>query len=119
LKFKTLKLLLEDCKVQKNDDRCIYAILGKIGSAYSSAYSIFVSTFHSTKEALWVAYKPPTLEVFYDYLIREQDKLLHFGVINNLGTSNKALMAQEKDKYKHHKKQNPQNNKQNKGFRPS
>jgi hypothetical protein len=52
-------------------------------------------------------------------LIREQDKLLHLGVINTVGTSNKALVAQQKDKSKHPKKQHPHNNKQNKGPKPS
>jgi hypothetical protein len=72
------------------DDQCIYVILANIGSAYS----IFVSTFHSTREALGVTYKPPSLESFCDSLIREQDKLLHLGVINTAGTSNKSLVAQ-------------------------
>jgi hypothetical protein len=89
-KFKTLRLLLEDCKIEKKDDQCIYVILAKLGSAYF----VFVSTFHSTREALGVAYKPPSLEYFCDSLIREKDKLLHLGVISIVGTSNKALVAQ-------------------------
>jgi hypothetical protein len=72
------------------DDQCIYVILAKLGSAYS----IFVSTFHSTREALGDSYTPPSLESFCDSLIREKDKLLHLGVINIAGTSNKALVAQ-------------------------
>jgi hypothetical protein len=47
-------------------------------------------------------------------LIREQDNLLHFGVIDTVGTSNKALVAQQKDKSLQQKKQHPRNNKQNK-----
>ena len=43
-KFKTLRLLLEGCKVKKDDGSLIYSILAKIGPAYS----IFVSNlpFH-------------------------------------------------------------------------
>jgi hypothetical protein len=54
-----------------------------------------------------------------DSFIREQDKLLHLGVKNTIGTSNKALVAQQKNKSKHPKKQHPHNNKQNKGPKPS
>ena len=47
-KFKTLKLLLEGCNVSKEEDPLIYGILAKL----PPAYSVFVSTFHSTREAL-------------------------------------------------------------------
>jgi hypothetical protein len=68
----------------------IYDILVKLGSAYS----IFVSTFHFTREALGDAYTSPNLEAFFDSLIREKDKLLHFGVIIISSTFNKALAVQ-------------------------
>jgi hypothetical protein len=58
------------------------------------------------------------LLIFCDSLIREKDKLLHLGVINTAGTSNKALMDQQKDKSKHLKKQYPWNNNKNKGPNP-
>jgi hypothetical protein len=92
-KFKTLRLLLAECKIIKIDDQLIYVILANLGTAYS----VFVSTFHSTREALisqGATYKMPSFESFCDSLIREQDKLLHLGVINIAGTSNKALVAQ-------------------------
>jgi hypothetical protein len=74
---------------------------------------MFVSTFYATREALWTSYQKPTLESFCDALIREQDKLLQLGVINTSVTSNKALVVQQKDKYKNPKKQHPcHNNKQ-------
>ena len=47
-KFKTLKLLLEGCKVPKEYEHLIYGIVAKL----PPTYSIFVSTFHSTREAL-------------------------------------------------------------------
>jgi hypothetical protein len=98
------------------EPRCIYLILSKLGSAYS----VFVSTFYAMKEALGEAYVQPTLESFCTSLIREEDKLLQLGVINTAGTSNKALVAQQKDKPKYPKKQHPRyNNKQPKGPKPA
>jgi hypothetical protein len=47
-KFKTLKLLLEGCNVSKEEDPIIYGILTKL----PLAYSVFISTFHSTRESL-------------------------------------------------------------------
>jgi hypothetical protein len=49
------------------------------------------------QEALGTAYVKPTLENFCDALIREKDKLLQLGVINIVGTSNKALVVHKKD----------------------
>jgi hypothetical protein len=47
-KFKTLILLLKDCKIDLKDDQCIYVIISRFGSAYY----IFVSTFYATIESL-------------------------------------------------------------------
>ena len=78
-KYTTLRLLCVECKIKKKDKQCIYHILFKIGLAYS----IFVSTFYSMKESLTAAsYQDPSLESFCDSLIREQDKLIHLGIIN-------------------------------------
>ena len=72
------------------------------------------------KEALGKAYVQPTLESFCTSLIREEDKLVQLGVINTAGTSNKALVAHQKDKPKYPKKQHPRyNNKQPKGPKPT
>ena len=73
------------------------------------------------KESLTAAsYLEPSLESFCDFLIREQDKLIHLGIINNADTSGKALLSQQKEKSKPPKKQNFCNNKQNnKGPKPS
>ena len=40
-KYKTLRPLCEECKIKREDKKCIYRILSKLGRAYS----IFVSTF--------------------------------------------------------------------------
>ena len=79
-----------ECQLDLSEDRCIYVILAKLGSAYS----IFVSTFYATKEALGSAYQKPSPESFCDALIRDQYNLVHLGVINTVGTSKKALVAQ-------------------------
>ena len=44
-KFKNLVFQLRLCKVEKEDDQLILAILSKLGENYS----VFVSTFHSVK----------------------------------------------------------------------
>ena len=59
------------------------------------------------KESLTAAsYQEPSLESFCDSLIREQDKLIHLGIINNTDTSGKALLSQQKEKSMPPKKQN-------------
>jgi hypothetical protein len=99
-KFKTLKILCEECKIKMEEEPSIYLILSKLGSAYF----VFVSTFYAMREALGKSYEKPTLESFCVALIREEDKLIQFGVISIAGTSNKALVAEKKDKPKYPKK---------------
>jgi hypothetical protein len=91
-KFKTLKTLCEECKIKIDEDRCIYLIISKLGSAYS----VFVSTFYAIQEVVGATYQKPSLQNFCDSLIREQDKLVQLGVINTPGTSNKALVSHKK-----------------------
>jgi hypothetical protein len=70
--------------------------------------------------ALGKYYQKPTLESFCVALIREEDKLVQLGVISTAGTSNKALVSQQKDKPKYPKKKHPRyNNKQHKGPKPA
>ena len=81
---------------------------------------MFVSTFYAMREALGKSYDKPTFESFCASLIREEDKLIQLGIINNASTSNKALVSQQKDKPKYPKKQHPRyNNKQHKGPKPA
>jgi hypothetical protein len=44
-KFKTPRILCEECKIKMDEYRCIYLIISKLGSAYF----VFVSTFYSMK----------------------------------------------------------------------
>ena len=102
-RFKTLRMLCEECKIKMEEERCIYLILSKLGSAYS----MFVSTFYAMQEAIGTTYQKPSLGNFCDALIREKDKIVQLGVINTIGTSNKSLVAQQKDKPKNSKKKHP------------
>ena len=47
-KSKTLRLLIKGCKVKKEDGSIFYSIVAKLGLSYS----VFVSTFHSTRESI-------------------------------------------------------------------
>ncbi|WP_326498022.1 hypothetical protein, partial [Actinobacillus pleuropneumoniae] len=108
-KFKTLRLLLEGVKVKKEDSSLIYSILTKLGPAYS----VFVSTFHSTREAFisqGTDYKSPSFDSFCDSLIREQEKLLHLGLLNLGNSSKKVLAAQQQPNSKNSKKLYPKRN---------
>jgi hypothetical protein len=90
LKFKTLKILCEECEIKMEEECCIYLILSKIGSAYY----VLVSTFYAMRKALGKTYQKPRLESFCDALIRDEDKLVLLGVIRTACTSNKALVSQ-------------------------
>jgi hypothetical protein len=61
-KFKALRILCIVFQLYLKEDRCIYDILSKLGSAYY----VFVSTFYATREALWSIYEEPSLDSFCD-----------------------------------------------------
>ena len=65
---------LKLCKVEKEDDQLILAILSKIGANYSA----FVLTFHSVKLTT-PNWKMPTLNSFTESLTQEHDKLIQMG----------------------------------------
>jgi hypothetical protein len=53
-------------------------------------------TFHSTREAfisVGTKYRVPSLDAYCDSLIREQENLLHLGLVKTDNSSNKALVA--------------------------
>ena len=51
--LKTLILLVQECKISKLENQCIYVIIAKHGLPYS----IFVYMFYFTKEDIGVDYK--------------------------------------------------------------
>ena len=66
---------LKLCKVEKEDDQLILAILSKLGANYL----VFVSTFHSVKLST-PNWKMPTLKSFIESLTQEHDKLIQMGI---------------------------------------
>jgi hypothetical protein len=83
---------LEGCKVKKDDDGHIYGILAKL----RPSYFVLVSTFRSTREALIAAgttYTTTSFDALYDCLIKEQEKILHLGLIKSTNTSNKLQLS--------------------------
>jgi hypothetical protein len=109
-KFKTLRILCEECNIKLEEEHYIYIILSKLGSAYF----VFIYIVYAMRKDLGKTYQKPTLQSFCDSLIREQDTLVQLGVINTACTSNKALVDQQKDKPKNPKKQHPRHNKKKK-----
>ena len=62
-KFNHIVLLLKQCKVEKEDDQLILAILSKLGVDNS----VFLSTFHAGKLTT-PGWKMPTFNAFIEYL---------------------------------------------------
>ena len=74
------------CKVEKEDDQRILAILSKLGADYS----IFVSTFH-TEKLTTLNWKMPNPNAFIESLTNEHDKLVQMGII--ISSKDKALVV--------------------------
>ena len=70
-KFKHIVLLLKKCKVEKEDDQLIFAILSKLGANSS----LFVSTFSAGKLTT-PGWKIPSLNAFIKSLTSEHDNLV-------------------------------------------
>ena len=75
-KFKNLIYLLKQCKMEKDEDQLILAILTNL----NSDYSVFVSTFQTIRLTT-PNWKIPTLNSFIQSLIFENDKLIQMGII--------------------------------------
>ena len=75
-KFKNLINQLKQCKVEKEDDQLILAILSKL----SADYSVFVSTFQLVRinTPNW---KMATLDSFIASLTYEHENLIQMGII--------------------------------------
>ena len=85
-KFKNLIYQLKQCKVEKEDDQLILAILSKL----SADYSVFVSTFQSMRITT-PNWNMPTLYAFITSLTYEHDKLIQMGIIRS--SRDQALVA--------------------------
>ena len=85
-KFKHLVFQLKLCKVEKEDDQLILAILSK----RSAGYSVFISTFHSLKLTT-PNWRIPILNSFIESFTQEHDKLIQMGIIRT--SKDQALVA--------------------------
>ena len=77
-KFKSLVFQYRQWWVKWKDENNVLSILRRLGSEHS----VFVSIFHSKRE-IFPDCKIPTLDSFYESLIKEQDKLIQMGVIKS------------------------------------
>ena len=77
---------LKLCKVEKEDDQLILAILTKL----NVDYSVFVSTFQTVRLTT-PNWKMPTLNAFIQSLIFENDKLIQMGIIRS--SKDQSLVA--------------------------
>ena len=91
--FKSPVLMLKKCWIDKEYYNLILSILSKLGLDYSP----FVSIFHATRLVV-PKWKMPSLNTFLDSLTKEQDKLIHMGVLTK-GKDN-SLMVQERKNVK-------------------
>ena len=75
------------------------SIIIKLGTEYS----VFVSIFHSKRDA-FPSWKIPSLDSFSESLIKEQEKLVHMGVIqtfkNQVPLVTKSTKVKDKGRYK-------------------
>ena len=81
--------MLKQYGIEKEDDQLILSILSKLGLDYS----VFVSTFQATRLAV-PKWKMLSLNSFLDSLTKEQDKLIHMGVLNSYKFRDHALLVQ-------------------------
>ena len=68
--------------------------MSKMSFTYSTklgpVYSVFVSIFHS-KQEIFPSWKVPSLDYFFESLIKEQEKLMRMGVIKT--SKDQALLV--------------------------
>ena len=87
-KFKHIVLLLNQCKVEKEDYQLILAILSKLGANSL----VFVSSFCVGNITI-LGWKMPSLNAFIESLTSEHDKLVHVGIIRS--SHDQVLYASE------------------------
>ena len=88
-KLKSLRLQLKDCNIEKKYEQLIYAVLSKLGESYS----VFVSTFYSTRDALGEAFVIPTFDSFVERLTHEKDKIIQMGCLSSIDSKSHALVS--------------------------
>ena len=91
-KFKSLLLQLKACGIKKEEEQLTLSILSKWGPEYS----IFVSSFHTSRLTMGTNWKIPLMDAFIESLIQEQDKLFKMGALKN--PKSRALVVHESSK---------------------
>jgi hypothetical protein len=78
-KFQSLLRNLTKCVIDKSkqEKQMALAMMAKLGLEFS----VFVSTFHSTRFIVGATWTMPSLSQFIDALTQEHDKLIHMGII--------------------------------------
>jgi hypothetical protein len=104
MKFKSFLLQLKGYGVDKStqEKQMILAILSKLGFEYA----VFISTFHIVRFTLEETWKMPSLDLFIESLMHEQDKLVKMGAIKSSKAHALAVHGSNKSnpKTKHKRK---------------
>ena len=74
------------CRIEGMDEKNVLSILRKLGSKYF----VFFSIFHS-KQEIFPDWNFPSLDYFFESLIKEQDNLKTMGVIKT--SKDQALLV--------------------------
>ena len=85
-KFKSLVLQCRQCGIEQKDEHNVLSILSKLGPGYF----VYVSMFHSKWE-IFPDWKLPSLDSFFESLIKEKNKLIRMGVIQT--SKDQALLV--------------------------
>ena len=90
-KFKSLVLQCRKCEIEWKDEQNVLSILSKLGPEYY----VFVSIFHSKRE-IFHDWKVPSLDSFFESLIKEQYKLMRMRILKT--SKDQALLAYDSSK---------------------
>jgi len=93
-KINTLLQHAKACGIDRKEEYLILSILSKLGPEYY----VFVSSFHTTNHFMGKSWKMPSMDIFIELLIHEQNKLIQMGVLKR--SKAHALAVQDDSKKK-------------------
>ena len=85
-------LQLKACGIKKEEEQLILSILSKLGPEYS----VFVSSFHTSRLTMGTNWKMPLMDAFIESLIQEKDKIIKMGDLKH--SKSHALVVHESSK---------------------
>jgi hypothetical protein len=91
-KFNTLLQQAKACGIDRKEEQLILSILSKLGPEYS----VFISSFHTTRISMGKYWKIPSMDDFIESLIHEKNKLIHMGALRR--SKAHALVVQDDSK---------------------